>query len=185
MRRVTSWLLAAAAVCALTSGTCSARVFQTREQALREVFPEADSIIPHDLFLTAAQREAVERQSGAPLGTDFVTLYEARCKGRVLGVAALDVQQVRTMPQTLLVAVSPGGTVLKLVMCAFAEPDEYLPTIRWFRQFEGKTSGARLRVGGDVAAVAGCTLTSQAVARAVKRTLALSALLAPAAKGER
>jgi Na+-translocating ferredoxin:NAD+ oxidoreductase RnfG subunit len=70
-------------------------------------------------------------------------------------------------------------------MCAFAEPEEYLPAGRWFEQFAGKSSASALRVGRDVAAVTGCTLTSQAVARAVKRTLALSALLSSGAVGGR
>ena len=55
---------------------------------------------------------------------------------------------------------------------AFHEPLDYLPTERWYAQFEGKRAEDRLRVGGDIHGVVGATLSAQAASDGVRRMLA-------------
>ena len=56
---------------------------------------------------------------------------------------------------------------------AFHEPLEYMPSARWYRQFEQKTLAAPLRLGGDVHAIVGATLSARAATEGVRRALAL------------
>lgn len=158
-----------------------AKVFLSRQEALKAALPQADSVQAKDLFLTDAQKAQVERSSGARLDSALVTVYEGRAGVRLVGVAIFDTQVVRTQSQTLLVGLSVSGSVLASWMCAFNEPEEYLPTKKWFQQFAGKTASSELKVGRDVAGVAGSTLSSRAITTAVKRALAIHAVWAAAA----
>jgi Na+-translocating ferredoxin:NAD+ oxidoreductase RnfG subunit len=97
--------------------------------------------------------------------------------GAPMGYAFLDTQVVRTLPETLLVLVSPEGTVAKLLLLAFYEPPEYEAPERWLEQFDGKALGPDLRVEREIHGIAGATLTANAVTAAVRRSLALHQVL--------
>ena len=60
---------------------------------------------------------------------------------------------------------------------AFHEPPDYLPSDRWLDQFPGRGLADDLAVGGGIHGIAGSTLSSRAVARAVRRSLALHRVL--------
>jgi len=65
-------------------------------------------------------------------------------------------------------------------MLAFHEPSEYQPPPRWLGQFEGRALSPELHLHRDVHALAGATLSSQAVVRSVRTVLALHEILAAA-----
>ena len=71
----------------------------------------------------------------------------------------------------------PGGEVRSLRVLAFYEPLDYLPTKRWYRQFEAKSADAALRLGRDIHGVVGSTLSSRAATAGVRRALALHRVL--------
>jgi Na+-translocating ferredoxin:NAD+ oxidoreductase RnfG subunit len=168
-------------VAASASGTApdraAATVFHSRDEALRIAFPDADRIEPRDFFLTAAQRQEIERRAQAPLATDLVTIYVGHKNEAVSGYAILDTHTVRTLPETFLVVLTSEGTVAATHVLAFYEPLEYSPSDRWLEQFNGKDIGCDLRPGRGVAAITGSTLTSQAVSAGIARALALHAVL--------
>lgn len=176
-RRV--WCLGVLAGLALgaTAGGAWAKVFYARDEALALAFPTADKVEPRKFFLTRAQHERIERMSRAPIESDLVTVYVGTRDGAVVGYAIFDTHQVRTLPETFLVVLSPDGTVVGTHLLAFYEPLEYMPGERWLAQFNGRGRGDELAVGRDVAAITGSTLTSRAVAGGVRRALALYAVL--------
>ena len=71
-----------------------------------------------------------------------------------------------------MVVLTPEGSVRSVRVLAFYEPLDYLPNDRWYAQFEGKSLAAPLRMGGDIHAVVGATLSSRAATQGVRRALA-------------
>lgn len=157
--------------------TVGAKVFYARDEALQLAFPDAERVEARDFFLTPKQSAEIERRSKAPLETDLVTIYVGHANGEVTGYAILDTHTVRTLPETFLVVLTPEGKVAATHVLAFYEPLEYLPPDRWLAQFEGKGPGDDLRVGQGIAAITGSTLSSHAVARGIRRALALYGVL--------
>jgi len=154
-----------------------AKVFATQEQGVAEAFPAADRIDERTFVLDEAEKEAVEKAARAPLDSRIHKFYVARRGDETLGYAYIDVHTVRTLPEALLVAVGADGRVRSVRVLAFHEPLDYLPVARWFRQFEGKRPGDRLRLDRDIDGTSGATLTSRAAVDAVRRVLALYSLL--------
>ena len=99
-------------------------------------------------------------------------IYTAHRGDDILGYVVIDVHEVRTLPEAIMVVLTPSGRVRSLHVLAFHEPLEYLPTERWYRQFEDRSLDEPLRLGGDIHGVVGSTLTAQATAQAVRRALA-------------
>lgn len=154
-----------------------AKVFYARDEALRLAFPDADRVEVRDVFLTAAQRAAIEERAKSKLESDLLTLYVGHRGGAVLGYAVIDTHTVRTLPETFLVVLSPQGTVAATHLLAFYEPLEYSPPDRWLAQFHDAVLADDLRVGRGIAAITGSTLTSEAVTGGVRRALAIYEVL--------
>jgi hypothetical protein len=171
------WIALLAWLAAAPAATVAGKVFYARDEALQLAFPDAERVEARDFFLTRQQSAEIERRSKAPLETDLVTIYVGHEHGEVSGYAILDTHTVRTLPETFLVVLTPEGEVAATHVLAFYEPLEYLPPDRWLTQFEGKGLGDDLRIGQGIAAITGSTLSSHAVARGIRRALALYGVL--------
>jgi Na+-translocating ferredoxin:NAD+ oxidoreductase RnfG subunit len=157
--------------------TAGAKVFHSQKEALALAFPDAESTEVETHVLTAEQARRVEELARAPVETKLVRIWRGMRGGAVQGYALIDVHTVRTHPEAFLVVLTPEGSVRSVRILAFHEPLDYLPSERWYQQFDGKTRGDALRVGGDVHGIVGATLSAQATAQGVRRALALFQVL--------
>ena len=161
-----------AALC-LASGTAHAKVFLSRSEALALAFPDADRVEDESILLGDEQAGQIEQLARSRLESRLVRIHRGYRKSELLGYALIDVHIVRTLPEAFLVVLSPEGVVNMLRVLAFHEPLEYMPPVRWYQQFEKKTSADPLRLGGDVHGIVGATLSSRATTEGVRRALAL------------
>lgn len=147
-----------------------------RDEALALAFPGA-AIRDERVFLTLAQRERAAAQAGEEIPSALVARYVATRDGRVIGRAYVDTSVVRTKKETLLISLDETGRVRRIDVTAFLEPAEYAPPAPWLRQYEGRRLADDLDLNRAIRPIAGATLTARAVNRAVRRTLAIDAVL--------
>lgn len=180
VRRVALVALAEVGAAVAAAGAVDAQVFLTQEEALEAAFG-ADAVLERrTAYLTDAQAERVEALAGAEgLEQRVVTYYVASREGRPVGAAWFDVHRVRTLPEVLMVAVDPAGRVTRVEVLKFSEPPDYLAPDGWLEQFHGRELDDGLSLKGDIVNMTGATLTSRAVADAVRRVLALHRVVAP------
>ena len=168
--------IAGAALVALVAGAAGvahAKVFYSRREALALAFPDADRIEDESILLGDEQAGRIEQLAKSQLESRLVRLYTGFRGGELLGYAFIEVHNVRTLPEAFLVVLSPDGDVRALRLLAFHEPLEYMPSARWYQQFEQKSLAAPLRVGRDVHGIVGATLSARATTEGVRRALAL------------
>ena len=170
-------LLAGSLAFAWLPATSFAKVFHARDEALSLAFPGADKVEPRDFYLTAEQHRAIEAAAKVPVESDLVTVYVGTKDGAPVGYAVFDTRQIRTYPATMLVVVSPAGTVDGVHVLSFHEPEEYVPTPRWRESMKGARLDDELEVGRGVAAVTGSTLSTRAVTSTVRLALAIWTVL--------
>lgn len=168
--------LAGLVVAALSAGPLEGKVFLSQDEALRLAFPDA-SVERKTAFLTDAERNEVSRLANGPKPDALQPYYVARMDGAIVGTAYFDVHLVRTLNEVLMVVVKPDGSVGRLEVLSFSEPEEYLPKPNWYAQFSGKTLGEELSEKRAIRPVTGATLTVRATTEAVRRVLALHRLL--------
>ena len=123
-----------------STGPAEAKVFLIQQEALELAFPEADRIDSETFVLDETQTRAVEKQSRAALESRIVTIFAGWRGETLLGYAHIDIHTVRTEPEAFMVVLAPEGEVRSLRVLAFYEPLDYLPTKRWYRQFETSNS---------------------------------------------
>lgn len=150
-----------------------AKVFITVDEALRLAFPSA-RIESKTIYLSPAQLDAARKRAGVPIESALVTAYVARNdKGDVMGYAYFDSHRVRTLPETLMIAIDPSGRIQRIEVLSFSEPEDYLPRTAWYDQFKGKPLNDELLLKRGIRPIAGATLTARATSDAARRVLAL------------
>jgi len=176
LNRLTRWFVACMAL--LAWGTVWATVLITVEEALELAFPDA-ATERQTLFLSDDQRSRVAEASGAEVSSSLATRYVARGgDGAVRGWAYLDTHRVRTLPETVIVVLDADGMVRRVEVVTFREPLEYMPRKGWYEQYEGQKLDDDLALKRDIRPVTGATLTARATTEAVRRVLALHAVVA-------
>lgn len=150
--------------------------FPSTQEALALAFPGAQ-ITRREYFLSEGQTRQVSALAGTDLTGTWVLGYEARRDGKLVGVGFFDTHRVRTLNETVLVAVNAEGRILRVEVVTFKEPQEYLAKAQWLKQFEGKKLNTELSQKKAIRPLSGATLTAQALTDAARRGLALHQVL--------
>lgn len=145
----------------------------TQQQALELAFPKGAAVERQPLFLSEDQIRVVSRMSGAEHRNGLVVRYVGRVGGRIVGYAYFDTHRVRTLPETLMVVVTPDGRVSRIEILSFDEPHDYLPRRAWLDQVHGQRLDRDLSLRGKVRPITGASLSGRAIVNATRRILAV------------
>ena len=159
------------------SSPAYSKSFLTQDEALRLAFPKGAVVTRKTAFLSEADRAEVARRSGGAPPPGLVAYYVATVDGTDAGTAYFDTHVVRTLPESILVAVDPKGAIARIEVLSFSEPEEYLPRGTWYGQFPGKTLSDELSERKGVRPVTGATITVRVTVEAARRVLALDVFL--------
>ncbi len=159
----------------------AAQVFLTQEEALRLAFPAPATLERRTAFL--GEKEVAEARAlagnGIELDQTVVTYYVGAREGTPLGAAYFDVHRVRTLPEVVMIVVTPDERIERIEVLKFAEPPEYRASQEWIGQFHGQALSDDLSLKAAIRNMTGASLTSQAVTRAARRVLALHHVIGP------
>ena len=179
-RRIWQWAMSFKAVLLssmLMAVSVQAGKYPTADEAVRQLFSGASSFERETILLTPAQQKAGANLAAQKEISALVTRYVAGTESGTIGYAYLDKHLVRTLPQTLMVAVDADGSLVGIKVLAFREPAEYIARDGWMEQFRGKTAEDEIRMKKNIDGITGATLTARAVTQCARRTLAIHQVL--------
>ncbi len=160
------------------AGEGRAKLLLSQEEGLSLAFPAGAKVEKKTAFLSKEQVRAAQKRARAKVDSHIWTYYVGRSSaGATLGYVYFDRVVIRTLPATVMVSVSPDGRIRFIEILTFSEPEDYLPKRRWLKQFRGRGLDRELRIQGVIRNVSRATLTSYALTRAVRRMLAIHAVL--------
>lgn len=169
--RFGSWFLAVVMLFSMPA-VAAAGVYLTVGEALEMAFPECE-IVRQTIYLTEKQKTDAGDLARAELNSAIIYPYVAVKEGRIAGVAYFDRHVVRTLDETIMVAIDPNGKVSRVELLVFNEPPEYIPPDAWYRLFPGQRLDDRLAVNRGIRGILGATLTTRSTTDAVRRMLAI------------
>jgi hypothetical protein len=169
-------------VFALAAQAAGAKTYLTQEQAIARAFPAGTQVVRETFFLSAAQIADVRRSEG-DFAQELVIRYVGIRGGAIAGYAYFDAHRVRTLPETIMVVVTPAARIERVEILSFAEPEDYLPRPRWLDQFRGQKLDGELSLRGAIRPITGASLSGRSIVNASRRLLALHQVLPPR-KGE-
>lgn len=153
----------------------------TQDEALRVAFPAPLTIERRTSYLGDRELAAARSLAGPDVEVNqaVVTYYVGLDHGVPAGAAYFDAHEVRTKAQVVMIVVNAQGQVGQVEILRFDEPPEYRASGRWIEQLKGKSLSPGLSLKGDIINLTGASLTSRALVRATRRTLALHQVIHP------
>ena len=161
-----------------------AKVYRTKEEAIKQAFPDADAVEKETVFLNDEEKKQAEELGRVKLDSKVFTFYIGKKGKNAVGYAVFGSHIVRTKPEVYVVVINPDGSLRHVEILAFYEPQEYLPFQKWFEQFAGKVLDDSLWPKRGIHAVAGATLSVNGITQEVRKTLAVFKVMILKDKGE-
>ncbi len=160
---------------------CPAQIFLDEKQASETVLRGCDSIAREERSITPGERAQLEKTTGLRFPIPKHTFFIGKRNGAPCGTAVVMNEIGKSEPITFMVGVDKDGKVADVALMVFRESrGGEVREPRFTRQFKGKKLKDPIRVNQDIMSYTGATLSSEAVARGVKKALALVEL-----KGDR
>ena len=148
-------------------------VYATPRQVMKQWFPKAE-IRSEQIHLTPEQKKMAYRLLGRRFKGSKYWIYIGYQDQRPVAYGVVVHVIGKELPITFLVVVDGEGRVLGVDVLVFREDREYSVRKKMFlRQFQNKTIRDPLRIGKDVDALSGATLSSKAASYAVRKALAI------------
>jgi hypothetical protein len=161
------------AVAAVIGTAAEGRVLMTQQQALQAAFPKGTKLVRQPLFLTAPQIAAATKASGVAFDDQLVVRYVGMNGNQIAGFAYFDSHRVRTLPETLMILLTPDGRISRVDVLSFSEPADYFPRERWLDQFRGAKLDDDLSLRKGIRPITGASLTGRAIVNASRKVLAI------------
>jgi Na+-translocating ferredoxin:NAD+ oxidoreductase RnfG subunit len=142
----------------LTHALCSADVYISAEDAIRQIFPGY---------------QEYKRESHS-VGHQEFQAYTVSKDGEILGWAIVLDEKGKIYPITFLVGIGARGEVLEVYVLEFRDIfGSEIKRRSFLRQFRGKSLKDNVAIGRDIDAVTQATISSRAAASAVRKALSL------------
>lgn len=161
--------LAAALVLAVAPSTSRAEeVYWKTKDLLRDFFRSSERVT----YVTVRPSEdpEIERALGYRPARPSYPVFVAVTKGKVDGYAFIDEEMGQHLPITFGVKLSPEGAIERLEVMVYREGyGDEIREKRFHQQFKGKRAYDSMRLGDDVMAISGATISSKSMTVGVRR----------------
>jgi Na+-translocating ferredoxin:NAD+ oxidoreductase RnfG subunit len=146
------------------------KVYFTVKELLSSHFKTADRVSFERVSLSGPQKKTLERRLGSKLPKTNYVVYVASKGGHPLGYAVFDQELGQHELIDFATFFDGAGKITRTEVTAYREG--YGSEIRrdsFRRQFIGRDAHSHFRVGQDIDAISGATISSDSMARAVHR----------------
>jgi Na+-translocating ferredoxin:NAD+ oxidoreductase RnfG subunit len=164
-----------AALMLLFATTATAETLLGEQQAVKIALPNAVSVESEMRPLSADQRDALQKKTGLRFPETQVKCFVGKGKQGVGGYALIMNEIGKHEYITFIVGVTPKFEVGDVAVMEYRETRGWeVKEKRFLRQFHGKKVSDPIEVNHDIVNYTGATLSSHAIARGVKKALALA-----------
>jgi Na+-translocating ferredoxin:NAD+ oxidoreductase subunit G len=156
------------------SAPALAQVYFTVKQLLGEQYKTASAVSFTRVSVDAAINASVQAKLGRPLPKPEYVVYVAKRGQEVVGYAVFDEERGEHELIDFATFFDPQGVIVRSEIVAYREA--YGSEIRreTFRnQFLGRSAKSGFKVGQDIDAISGATLSSESMSRALQRAAVL------------
>lgn len=166
----------------LAAPASAEEVYWTPKALLASFFPASERVTY--VRVDARRAELAARLGYTPTKASYV-VFVAKTGAHVDGFAVIDEELGQHEPITFGVKLSPSAAVERVEVLVYREAyGSEVREARFRRQFEGKVAGDSLRLGEDVVAISGATISAKALAAGVRRATTLAAFASVAGSAE-
>ena len=164
--------LAFVLVSLLGSTSAHADIFYGKNQAIEIAFPTANRIERKTLVISREKAKYLEKIADSHLPSRLITIYEGWKGDKLLGYMHIDVHPVWAKSEALMIVLTPTGEFSQIKVLAFHEDTRYMLPNGVLQSLIKKTGDDPIKVGEDVDAISGASITLRSSTGALRRARA-------------
>lgn len=112
----------------------------------------------------------IEKKSGQKFFKEFLYIWRVYRGDEFIATALIDNVYGKSQPITFLIILNSKGIVLKSEIIKYREPyGGQISNKDWLKQFEGKDYLSSFRIGEDISAISGATISVNSITRGFKK----------------
>ena len=163
----------------LCAGTVQvdAKLLISRDDAIRSIFGDSATTATKTVYLTEAEHDSLQQRARAKIERKRITYYRVSVGDSIVGYVFVDRHIVRSLSETVLIALDTSGTILAAEILAWNEPDDFRPSKRWLDRAKGQNEPIEIRPGEAMPNIAGSTISARALSAAIRRALAVGEMI--------
>jgi Na+-translocating ferredoxin:NAD+ oxidoreductase RnfG subunit len=169
-----SWftLLLFPAIALLFAGNTLGAEVLSRDQVLNNAFPLAETFVRKVIRLSDEQMKKLSRESGQKISSRFVTVYIAKNGDENLGYGFIGYTKGKSSFIKYFVAITPDGKIHSIEIMSYrGEKGSEVRHEIFKKQFVGKRVDSNIKVGSDIYAISGATISSQAITKGIRKIM--------------
>jgi len=169
-----SWftLLLFPAISLLFAGNTLGADVLSRDQVLNNAFPLAETFVRKVIRLSDEQMKKLSRDSGQKISSRFVTVYIAKNDDESLGYGFIGYTKGKSSFIKYFVAITPDGKIHSIEIMSYrGEKGSEVRHEIFKKQFVGKRVDSNIKVGSDINAISGATISSQAITKGIRKIM--------------
>jgi Na+-translocating ferredoxin:NAD+ oxidoreductase RnfG subunit len=169
-----SWftLLLFPAIALLFAGNTLGADVLSRDQVLNNAFPLAETFVRKVIRLSDEQMKKLSRESGQKISSRFVTVYIAKNGDENLGYGFIGYTKGKSSFIKYFVAITPDGKIHSIEIMSYrGEKGSEVRHEIFKKQFVGKRVDSNIKVGSDINAISGATISSQAITKGIRKIM--------------
>jgi len=155
--------------------TTAADVLMGKEEALRQILPQAESFEKKVIVLSQEQKTKIGQLADvvfdAQSDHEYV-FHIGKLKGKIVGYVAEDTVHGKWGPIHYMMAMTPNGEVSDTIVLEYKERrGRPVAKKRFLRQYIGKTVHNPIKLRKDIDGITGATISSRGMTDGVRKLL--------------
>jgi Na+-translocating ferredoxin:NAD+ oxidoreductase RnfG subunit len=148
------------------------KVYLTREEALKKVFPQAGKTSKKIVRLNKEQKKRIAQKTGYPISFNYKAVYIVENRGKRLGYGIVDHVKGKERFIKYLVGLDSEGRIKGIEVLTYDETHGSEIRHDYFKkQFIGKGWQDPLRLGVDIDAITGATISCRSITDGVRKIM--------------
>jgi Na+-translocating ferredoxin:NAD+ oxidoreductase RnfG subunit len=174
-RREGKWsiaLITLLIVMTLLPRTSFSKVYLAQEEAIKMVFPEAGQISKKIVRLNKEQKKRIAEKLGYSISFSYKAVYIVENRGKRLGYGIIDHVKGKERFMKYLVGIDSRGKIKGIEVLTYNETHgSEIRHEHFKKQFIGKGGGDPLRLGVDIDAITGATISCRSITDGVRKIM--------------
>lgn len=123
-------------------------------------------------------RKNIERNTGQKFFKDFIYLWKVYNDEDYIATAIIDNVYGKSQPITFLVIIDRKGEILKSDIIRYREAyGGQITNKKWLQQFNGKDFSSSYKIGEEISAISGATISVNSIAKGIRKITMLINLI--------
>ena len=159
-------------VLAATITPSFATIFYSKNEAMELAFGKGTPVETLSLFPDDEQIAKIQALAKTKLESGLFSFYVSKTQDKINRYVAIETNNVRTKPETLMIVLSADGQLQDVVTLAFHEPPEYQPPEHWYSSLF-KRPLAAMDFSQGVDGISGATLSTRSALTSIRKVMAM------------